>query len=250
MSELWGAMRYWISEYYGDGIYLVLAAGAYLYLFVHCKETRKRMIYPMAFILFCLLNPILYRYVWERGRYWRFFWIFPNTPAIAYVATELIRRNEKKWEKIIVFVALAALIVLKGTNVFINGSFVPVQNRYKISQEAVEISKIVLKKKKKPLCVVPTELYSEVRQYSGKIKLLYGRDAEGYIIPADEDKRSIYAELNNPEPDYNYVLAKLLEYECNYLVVPSDKGIPQYYLELYQCELCGEYGQFVVYAIR
>ena len=250
MVELWKEMTNWIYQYYGDQIFLIMAVGSYLYLFVHCKNTRRKLLYPLLLIVLCLLNPVFYKFIFSKGRYWRFFWTLPNVIVIAYVITEFIRKSKRKWEKASVLIAFVLLIVVKGTNVYKHGIFIKTQNEYKISQDTKNVCDMILSDSDNPKCVMPQELYCETRQYSGHIMQLYGRSAEGgYIIPIDEEQRKIYEELMQPQPDYEFILSKVYSYDCDYLVVTSDKSISNRLLDEYHCSHLADCGNYIIYKL-
>ncbi len=247
MSEIVNVIMNWIARYYGDALFVVVAFVSYIYLFVYSKENRKRIIYPVLLICFVAINPILYKYIFYRIIYWRLFWMLPNSIVIAYAVVKMVR-NSNKIEKIIVIGMLSCLIVFKGSNAFEHGGFVSMQNLYKISDDVIQVCDIMLNLDDSPRCIMPAPLYSEVRQYSGDIELMYGRNIEGYINSnIKQEFRDVHAELLKESPNYDYVLNVAKSNQFEFVVVESGKPISNDVLEVYKCTLISSSGGLNIY---
>ena len=247
MSSIVDVIIDWAQRYYGDAFFLIIAVFAYLYLFFFSKENRIRIIYPVLLLCFVIVNPILYKFIFYRIIYWRLFWMLPNSIAIAY-ATVRILRNSKTAGKMILLGVIMCIIVLKGTNAFEHGNFLLTQNMYKISDNVIEVCDVILNVDDSPRCIVPGTLYSEVRQYSGDIELMYGRNIEGYINSnIQQEYRDVHAELVKEIPNYDYVLSVARKNGYNFIVVDRNKAIPEDILVLYDYSFVDSYGSLVIY---
>lgn len=237
----------WMYQYYGDAIFLIMAAFSYIYLYVHGREWRVKLLYPTALVAFCIVNPVLYYFVFKRIIYWRLFWMLPNILVIAVTVTKLVQASDKRVEKGIIIALFAALIVIKGTNVFKNGVFIEIQNWQKVSKETKEVCDLLLAQDGNPKCVMPSALFSEVRQYSGDIEMMYGRDAHGYIIGTGELQKSVNAELDSDAPNYSYVLDTIKQEGYSYLITYSNKPVDELILNEYGFTEVARTGQYISY---
>ncbi len=223
----------WIKDYYGDAIFLTMALFSCAYLYVYSTKVKKAIIYPSAFILFLLLNPVLYKLIFKAGRYWRFFWMLPNAILIASAITFLVIKSEKKINKIIVIAIFSIFIVVKGTNVYQNAGFVKTQNMYKLSEDTVAVCDVILEYDSSPRCIMPSTLFCEARQYNGNITLLYGRDVQGYIMGVSDDIRSVYSSMESETPDYSFILEKATDGGYGFVVTYDSKPIEDNVLDTY-----------------
>lgn len=212
-----------IHLYYGEAVFLIAAIMSYVYLAVKDTDTRMKLLYPVGLIIFCIVNPVLYKLVFSSIIYWRLFWMFPDAAIIAYAATKIIKNLSKKSEKVLLFAAFIILIMFTGKNAFVNADYVMAENWHKIPNETKEVCDIILATDDEPRCIVPQALYSDVRQYSGDIELLYGRNAlDKFIINSNEASKGIYLELNKEDTDYDYVFAMSCAQNCNFVVLEAD----------------------------
>lgn len=248
MSGVIETISRWIKLFYGDGFFVLLAVFAYVYLFFCVKETRKRILFPVLLLCVVVFNPILYKYIFYRIIYWRLFWMLPNSIAIAYAVVKLLQ-DKSVIKKGIILGVFSVMLVVKGTNVFDNGGFGPIQNVYKIADEVVEVCDVVLALDESPRCIMPSPLYCEVRQYSGDIELMYGRDIEGYINSREvkQEFRDVHAELVKEIPNYDYVLSVAKDNGYDFVIVDHNKPITNNVLEVYGYVLISSSDAFDIY---
>lgn len=209
-----------VYMYYGDAVFLIAAIMSYVYLLVKSEDLRGKLLYPIGLIMFCVVNPVLYKLVFSEIIYWRLFWMFPDAIIIAAASTKLLKNLVKKWQKILLFAALMLMILLTGKNAFLNADYVIAENWHKIPNEIKEVCDIILEIDDEPSCIMPEALYSDVRQYSGDIEMLYGRNAiDRFIIKSNVASKRIYLELNKEDTDYDYVFAMSSTQNCNFVVL-------------------------------
>lgn len=236
MEGVLSAIDGWFRAYYADGIFLLYALISYIYLFIKCKELRKKFLLPIAIILLVVLNPILYKYIYSKIIYWRLFWMIPNGIITAAAMTVFIKSQKETWKKFAVLAIMFLLVIIGGTNTFHYGNFSLVKNWEKISVETKTICDIMLEKDDSPRVIVPAGIFSEVRQYAPEISMMYGRNAHGYITYIDETARNVFGTTEQEQPDYHYVLSKAVELAYNFVVVVENKGIDPIILEQYGYE--------------
>lgn len=243
----------WYQAYYADGFYLLFAFFSYIYLFVHCPELRKKFLLPMGLIMFCVLNPILYKYVFSKIVYWRLFWMFPTAILIGTAAVQLIRSSKGKAVKLFVLAAICVLIVIKGTNVFQHGGFTKVQTFEKLPKEVQMVCDVILELEEEPRCIMPRPLLVDARQYSGEIQLMYGRNIYEYITDFTERDRLTWIQIEGlagaygMEKDYGVVLQYAVEEDYQFVITYEDRPIPQEILDQYGYEDISHCEGFIIY---
>lgn len=233
MTEAMNNIIAWYSDFYGDGFFLTVAMAAYVYLFVYHKESRRRFLYPLALLVFCIVNPVLYYTIYKNIIYWRLFWMIPDGVIIAWAITLLVRDCGKKWEKAAVLVFVCGIVLIKGTSVYKNGEFTTWQNPEKVAQEVVDVCDIMLGIEEEPRCILPQTLYCEARQYSGDIKMMYGRNVNGYIVWQSQEQMDMFYNMESEAPDFNYILSQAQAMGYDFVVtydrnVISDDILSQY----------------------
>lgn len=224
-----------LQMFYADGLFLILGILSYIYLFVRVKMLRWKFLLPIALIEFCVLNPILYRYIFHRIIYWRLFWMFPDAIIIALAIVHIIKQTKSRWIKILIYCIFVGLIVIKGTNVYQNAKFELIQNPQKVSSETQIFCTQMLMMSEHPKCIAPRELYSEIRQYNGDIEMLYGRNAEGYINALDDSdiRKLVSVEMDEEVPDYNFILSVAVDENVTAVIVHEEKQISEKILSKY-----------------
>ena len=247
MSILIEEMINWIKLYYGDAIFLTMAFFSYIYLYIYNSKIRKTIIYPSAFLLFLLLNPILYKFIFRAGRYWRFFWMLPNAIIIATAITLIAKKSDKRIHKVIVISLVTLFIIVKGANVYQNAGFVKAQNLYKVDANTQAVCDAILEYDKSPKCVMPSTLFCEARQYSGDIELMYGRDVQGYIRGVSDDVRKVYESMESDNPDYDYILSQSLEGGYGFVITYDSKSIDDTILDKYGYNLINNVVGYNIY---
>ena len=193
MKNVFREMISYIWLYYGDGVFLKFFLIASVYLFVVDKDMRRKMMYPISLIAFFLLNPIIYKYIFQKIIYWRLLWIFPGAILVGVAITKIIKSINVGIVKWAVLGLAAYGIVAFGTNVYQKEWYSKTDNFYKLPNEAVEIVDVILDIDDNSKCVMPEELFSYVRQYSGDMELLYGRNVmDKYIIKSNVAAKKVY----------------------------------------------------------
>ena len=205
--------------YIGNGRYFAFAMASLLFLFVTSKRIRPRLVYPILVTLAVIATPWLYHYVFNRDAYWRVFWMFPGAVLIALFCVRLIQTCENVSERIAMTVFLMLILFFLGTSMYSaertrpDGSkeriLTEVTNPEKVSNGAKRVADILLAIEDSPKVVSRKKYVYELRQYSSKILLYYGRDIDGFVIPIkkdDEWRHEVHKGLESTSPDYNRIL--------------------------------------------
>lgn len=238
-----------IREYYGDLVFLILAVISYIYLFVKDRDLRRRWLYPIALIMFCVINPVLYKYIFQNIIYWRLFWMFPDAIVIALASTRLIRDSRKIWKKVVVALLLVVAVISAGNLAYKQDSFCLTENWYKLPDEVIKTCDIILRQDDEARCIMPSSLYNYVRQYSGDILQLYGRNANGFITDITGVDKKIAVYMNREFPPYDDILSYARFHNYNYIVTDVEKAISVETLEEYGYAQIGTTGVYNIYSV-
>ena len=153
--------------------------------------------------------------------YVRVFFLLPMYATIAYTITELVGKvNGKRKKVIIVFLSIAVLMIT-GQTYAQSGNYKKPQNLYKIEDESVKVSDIILNDTKDTVGVlVDTDgqtvydnwasrdngLIEGMRQYTAKIQLL-----DRFLSEEEYQSGSVNLEeylLEVEDLDYKYIICK------------------------------------------
>lgn len=235
------------NAFYGDGARFFLSVIAYIYLFIRCKSIRRSILLPILIIFLVITNPILYQYIFSKIVYRRLFWMVPNTLLIATAIVHFFKSCSKSWMKILVVVIAYLCITNTGANVFENNVFTNRQNWEKIGEWTISVCDMMLEVDPNPKAVVPMIIFAEVRQYAPEINMMYGRNAQSYITYIDQNALSVYYHMEDPAPDYGFVLSKAVEMQYDFIVAYEAKPIEQAILEQFGYYEVGRTYGMVVY---
>ncbi|MGN0251033.1 MAG: hypothetical protein ACI4EH_06705 [Oliverpabstia sp.] len=244
MSYAIETIQKWFEIYYADGFYLTLAIFAFIYLFVHFPELRAKFLIPMGLVVVVVLNPVMYQLILRKVVYWRLFWMFPTAILIGLAVIKMIQYCDNNIMKVGITLLFCGLVLLKGTNTFQHGGFTIVQTLEKLPKEVQAVCNELLAKEEEPRCIMPQTLFCDVRQYSGDINMMYGRNAHGYIAYMPDMENRVYEQMESETPDYEFVLQKASEGDYTYVVTYENRPIAKKILNTYGYEemcLCEGY---------
>ncbi len=247
MEEAMYQITHWCQEYYGDGFFLMMAIVSYIYLFAHGKNEKKRLIYPIALLVFCVLNPLLYFLVFYQIIYWRMFWVIPDALVIACAVTKLVKASEKMLDKVLILVMVLAFLIYNGTNVYENGGFTFIQNPEKVDQPVKEVCDIMLELEDSPRCILPRPLLTQARQYSGQIQTMYGRNVQGYILDANEDQWGMFYKMESGTVNFNFIFRVASEQGYHFVVTYEWHEALKSVLEKYHFREVDVVGDYRIY---
>ncbi|MBP3700252.1 MAG: hypothetical protein J6I64_00010 [Lachnospiraceae bacterium] len=246
----------------GSGYFLYLTAICLLYLLVRKKEPWKSFWGSYgAFLLLVVFNPLIWRVVDLLAlddEYYRFLWMIPVTPLIAYTATLLIMKAKKNVLRVLALGGAVAVIVLSGQSIF-SRSWDTIENIYKIPDEVIEICEIIRAdcEKEEPVVASDFDLSVLLNQYAPEMNLIlsyrqiailkevysYGEFAD---IPEDRLFHVLIEELPHDE---GYLVYALQEGNVDYIVAHRGLKTRDYILES-QCSLIAELEQYCIFRVE
>lgn len=257
-----GFVKVCFSLFQDKGSFLYLTAVCLIYLLVRKREPWKTFwgLYGV-FLLLIVFNPLIWRVVDLLGlddEYYRFLWLIPITPLIAYGATTLVMKAQKKTLRLLVLVGAAAVIVLCGQSIF-SRSWEPIDNIYKIPDEVIEICEIIRADcdKEEPVVASDFELSVLINQYAPEMDLILSyrevaklNELYSYGDYVDKPQDRLYHVLiDQLTHDEGYLVHALKEGNVDYIVTHRGAPTRNYILES-QCRLIAELKQYCIFRVE
>lgn len=213
-------IRGWI-EAEGTGHWFFVAFPVVLIgLLIWFKGRKVRFLIPSLLISIVIINPLFFQKWNEMGlyAYWRILWIIPVIPVVASLVPSITERIHKGWIKSVVVAVGTGLIVLGGTFLYnsTEGSFVEAANAAKLPESVPAVADRLFELGGHPRVIAEPDISTYIRQYTGSIDTLYGRDIFGYIIKPTDLAKNINNALSNG--NYQYVSQTMLDEGYDYLI--------------------------------
>lgn len=211
-------------------------AGNYYYIvYIVCiilclcfmKKRRIKFIFPMVIISIIILNPWFYDWWTELAgyAYWRIAWVVPIIPLCAATPAVISEQIHDDRVKIKIGIVLVGLLACAGKLMYKmpGGKFeVIADNPEKLPQYVIDASDTLLKIDGHPRVVASTDISVYMRQYTGEIDTLFGRDVYGHILYASDKAQKVNNEINSPNGDMTYVAGIMLDDGYDYLVLRGE----------------------------
>ena len=241
---------FWLGiQYEHDrGLFLLLTIIAFVYLFMRRDKLRIKFLLPVSMIMFIVFSPILYKYVFSKIVYWRLFWMLPGAILMAAAIVELLKSMSKTWIKWSLLVVTILIIATQGQNTFYYAGFEQLSNWEKISQEAIDVSTIMLELDESPRAVVDSEIVTEIRQYEPRIELMFGREVfGGYIKEPSQTSAYVRYLLDQNPKEYYFALDQCRYYGYNFFVVKRSHPIVEQVSDFFGYYKVGETEEHIIY---
>ncbi len=206
-------------------------------LLILWKKQRKHFVIP-AFIMGLIIANPWFKDLWTNVLhilfYWRVLWIVPVIPICAALPAFLCEKVKNDNLKGGIALIMAVVFVLAGSCVYqyrSNTFIVPSPNADKLPEEAIEVADTLLTMDESPKIVGDRDITIYVRQYTGKIETLYGRDIDGYIVSYSIDGTiqtlnpyawRVKEALENKKEDLSFLALMMIEEGYEYLVTKAD----------------------------
>ncbi len=206
--------------------FLIASMVSLVVLLVIMSKRRVSFLVPLIILSIAILNPMFYN-VWGKlgYAYWRILWIIPIIPICAALPPAIMEKIDKKY-----FVFKVAVLEFFLVVCICLGSFIYNEDYgyfkfsnidvSKVPIEAIEVSDYLLSLEENPRAVVDSSLIEYIRQYTGKIELLYGRWE--FVINPSRDAYTVLNQLQSEEKDLSIVAEIMLNNEYKYLVVKDN----------------------------
>lgn len=214
------------TAFVGNQYYVAYIVSLLLCLMLMNKR-RIKFVFPMLIMSVAVLNPWFYDWWVELAgyAYWRIVWIIPILPICA--ALPVIIAEKIKDDRIKLKIGIIMIAILAGMGKLIYktpaGRFeVVADNNEKLPQYVIDASDALLKIDEHPRVVASTDISVYMRQYTGEIDTLFGRDIYGHILFASDKARKVNNEINSPDGDMTYVAGIMLDDGYDYLVLRGE----------------------------
>ena len=174
---------YWSSCWYP----VIFAVGLLCTLVRGRKRTSRIFIGYTIFLLLTVYNPLVVKYLIAKAKfeneYYRFIWILPVIPGVAYYSVKLVTFFRKKWQKVLAAGIVAGCIIVLGNPLDgVVKNFAMTENIYKVPDDLRAICDVIHQNQADdlPKVVFDSSLNSIVRQYDAGIGLVINRNASIY----------------------------------------------------------------------
>ncbi len=229
MIEIYNLTKQIYANFQGFGGHFLLFWISLLILILWNHKTNKKINYflilysaLLMFLFFCPITAkIIMDYCVGRDVYWRMLWLLPYVAVIGYVATNIIFEMTTKKKKAIAFIGILLLIISSGTNIYSLISIDPTSGAAKIPNYVEAMCEEVMQTAEEQgieeyRLVAPDNFTPFVRQYDASIQMPYGRN-----VPKAKS-HPIHDILNAEVLDAKALGDAFIEYNCTYLVLPTD----------------------------
>lgn len=248
----WASVSEIYTKFFGQSYLFIIYAICLIYILIFCPGYRKTLGFGSAAMAAVLLNPISVSVLSDKfsgDTYWRTLWLLPIIPVLAVAFTDIIRRMKNKALKIAAGILCVLILIINGQCVYNKNVFIKEENSYKLPQAAVDISDYLLSIEDEPRAIVPRSLFCYIRQYTTKIRLMYGRDADGYVSAelTSDNARIVHEQLMSGQPDVELVAEIAQDEDYHFIVFPQESVIDQGILESYHYEQTAEIDGYYIY---
>lgn len=242
---MWDEVIHLYEKYIGTGMIAGLLLVAVIYLFVVEKNKNARVIFlymplMMLALYFCPLFASVIYYFVGTEIYFRFLWLVPVVPMLAYAAVKIILSLSGK-KSVIAGVAMGGIIFVSGSFIYLNPDYPVAENLYHVPKEVVNICDAIEVEGREVKAAFPSELLLYVRQYSPYVCMPYGRDAYTGEI-TDE----LYDLLLADTLQAGQVVEKARERQCHYVIFSGEKEIAGDFTD-YEYKLFDTIDGYVIY---
>lgn len=136
-----------IERYGGSTWFLVLFLAAIVYLLARSeRKTRRNIILAILAAILIIFNEGSFHVagrIAETETYYRFLWMIPVIPVLAYVAVDLIIMKKKMVYRILAAAAVLVTVFLAGDAYLSRESFKPLPEVHYVSEEVQEICNVI-----------------------------------------------------------------------------------------------------------
>jgi hypothetical protein len=260
-------LRSYYSECWGSSLYpLLFAVGILWSLIRHKKQIARVFLSYTVFLCLTIYNPVVVSFLTTKmgfgTEYYRFLWLLPVIPGVAYYVVRMIFSLKQKCLRILAAVVAVVVLILAGDPMdqVVQG-FSAIQNIYKVPDDLRSVCSVIHEdsEAEQPRVVLDIDLNYVARQYDASLNLVLTRnevlyragsrvisvktDSENYQLQKTIMDRLYYNEDVDMTEFRNALIAK----KVDYLVLPL--ASPQHgFLKECGCEAVAQTDERVVYS--
>ena len=249
---------------YGNGTGLVIIfLCCVIWIWGNCENEKKKYLMCYALGAVALLNSKSMQFLknlGSGGTLYRFIWLLPMIPVMAYVLTESFVKQKKTRDKICWMLLLMCLLCFCGDTYLKPDRLQLPETVYGIPQDTIDISDIIEQEKQEEYVVVALEkpLQVTIRQWDASV--ICGITRESYIMGiVDDDRFNAMSDqekeeqilmrmVSNGEAFDRSVMEQCIQDRQIDFIVMNKKFEMKEYMQELNCELVGENQAYEVYA--
>lgn len=261
-------VRVCLETYWGKCAFLLFFAAGLIFTLLFWKKERNSRIFLFyaVFLALTVYNPYLANILISKfhfeNEYYRFLWVLPVIPAVAYYFVRLVYILPKKWMRIPTVCLLCFLIFVTGSPIEgVAKNFQMAQNIYKVPDALIAACDLIHKDSanEHPRVVFDASLNSIARQYDPSLGLVINRNASiyraGSTVAGSFDENSKWYKRQKyimdvvyyqSDEDLDTFKKTLVRTKTDYLVILAELGNHDFIREA-GCELLTVIDQYAVY---
>lgn len=248
-----------IIAYGGNTCYLSL----FILCVVYCvytldKYKRKQMFCIMILSVLCIYNDgmrlIISKFT-DIETYYRFLWMIPVIPMLAYCFVDLLFRVKEIHKRVIVALLLLVMVTFGGSSYLSEGCFALPENRYNIPDDVIAVCNLIKSDRgmENPVVAGDVQVQLPLRTYDASF--VWGISREAYLAVMDENYNGegyqneavvLQTVLDGEIEDTARLREALEALDINYLVIKSEYALDSS-LERVACAKIGDCGEYSVY---
>lgn len=228
---------------------------AFIFLFIVENKKNKTLFSYCLLALILVLNPFtannLLSFYFQADEYWYVFLLLPVIPICAYCCTEAVFLQEKKRDKILLFLVLVFVAAIGGRAINGDGGLVRNDNRAYIADEYLQLFMEMDVEGESVVLLADDTIMESARAYSQNIGLPY--EVTLMNQPADvieqfysADLVLVHSQMQAPLNCLGNITAVARAYRCNYLVLPLEAD-ERWAMEEGGYEVLAQTEQYVLY---
>ena len=222
------------NDFTGNGMFMALYLVTLLFIafFVGDKKLKHTILFPSVVLLVIVyfgVNAVNYLLAMNYSELndeikSRLVWLFMIPAITALGCSLMVSYLKDKKMQMLLTVVLIPVIFVCGVFQITDYRFQKADNLYKLPQEFIDISDVMLDEQKErgdgiANMIVPYEAAYAFRQYSTDINMLYGEDATfGRIYPIYDERRDVCDTMQTTCPDLELICKVADEYDMEYII--------------------------------
>lgn len=182
------------------------------------KKIKDMFFWYILLLIVVIWNPI---FIYLVGKFvnfssmYRFYYMLPMYPIIAYTFTKIISGFSKNWVRLLGVIVICSIAIVFGRNVYDDWHLQKYNNFYKLPDETIFVAEAIYKddKYKDKKAIVPYGMSSQIQQIYSSIDLVYTRIISNQL---NENGRPSPSDTDNPGD--NELIRKFNEGDTEYIV--------------------------------
>lgn len=239
-------------RYWGGGFTQYLLLVAIVYLLLRGKKIKQTFLLIGYFLLsmFFFWFPITAQMInvcIGDGVYWRYLWIIPAIPYIAYAFADFCSLSARKFIHVVVATVVALIVMQSGVFVWSSDTFTVLNNQEKVPNLVADVCDLIKEDAgdEQVYLITVDAISAFARVYDPSIIMPYGRTGIG---ASDKEDTAIYKMLTAGPLNAQRLVSYAESHNANYMAFPDSYEVTQYkYIERHGFEVLGKIDGFIIY---